>query len=177
VAPAGGTAAAVVGAVGASLCEMVCTHTVNRDESVAAAADPIDHRDTLRRQRDHLLDLAETDAAVIDGLFPSSGSEAGQSGLKRSTGVPLTIARACLNVLEVARDVTETGTRNTLVDAGVGVFLVHSALRASVFTARHNLDRVPDPAFVGKIERRTAEIEQQADRARDQAVANVHRRG
>lgn len=32
VTPAGGSGAAVVGAVGASLCEMVCIHTIWRDE-------------------------------------------------------------------------------------------------------------------------------------------------
>jgi formiminotetrahydrofolate cyclodeaminase len=56
VTPAGGTATAVVGAIGVSLCEMVCIHA---DADGDATADLTDVRDDLRRQRGHLLDLAE----------------------------------------------------------------------------------------------------------------------
>jgi formiminotetrahydrofolate cyclodeaminase len=176
VTPAGGTATAVVGAMGATLCEMVCIHTLGNDEVGVRAADLTGVRDELRRERAHLLGLAEADARVVDDLFPTSGDEFDQSTLKQSIGVPLAIAEACLNVLRLATEVTEKGTGNAVADAGTGVVLAHSALRAAVFTARSNVERVSDPSFVAEIERRTTEIEAAADDAYDRAMEHVEAR-
>jgi formiminotetrahydrofolate cyclodeaminase len=170
VTPAGGTAAAVVGAIGTSLCEMVCVHTVEHDEYASVAADMVDIREELRRQREHLLDLAETDATVVDELFSTTADEAKQSDIKRSIGVPLTIADACGTVLDLAIEITSKGNRNALPDAGTGVYLVHAALRASVFTVRSNLDQVSDQSFIDEVEQRIVEIESRADDAYEQVM-------
>ena len=169
VTPAGGTGAAVAGAVGTALCEMVCVHTAD------AAGTLADVRDDLRAERDHLRDLAAADAAVVDDLFASDG-DPGESGLKRATGVPLTTAEACLTVLELAVEVTARGTPTAVADAATGVLLVDAALRASLRTARHNLHRIEDSAFVARIEERAAEIEVRADDARDRAMGNAEAR-
>jgi formiminotetrahydrofolate cyclodeaminase len=170
VTPAGGTAAAVVGAIGTSLCEMVCVHTVEHDEYASVAADMADIREELRRQREHLLDLAETDATVVDELFSTTADEAKQSDIKRSIGVPLTIADACGTVLDLAIEITSKGNRNALPDAGTGVYLVHAALRASVFTVRSNLDQVSYQSFIDEVEQRIVEIESRADDAYEQVM-------
>jgi formiminotetrahydrofolate cyclodeaminase len=176
VAPAGGTATAVVGALGAALCEMVCIHTVENGDSGAAATGLADVRDDLHRQRGHLLGLADTDGRVVDELFGADSGVVDQSDVKRSIGVPLTIADACLNVLELATDVTETGTRNAVADAATGVILTRSALRAAVFTVRRNVDQVSDSSFVEDVERDVAELEKRADEASERAIRNVEER-
>jgi len=176
VTPAGGTATAVVGALGAALCEMVCIHTVDGGASGGAATGLADVRDDLHRQRGHLLELADTDGRVVDELFGADSGVVDQSDVKRSIGVPLTIADACLNVLELATDVTETGNRNAVADAATGVILARSALRAAVFTVRHNVDQVSDSAFVEDVERDVAELEKRADEASERAIRNVEER-
>lgn len=176
VTPAGGTAAAVVGAIGASLCEMVCIHTVEKDEYANVAADVADARDELWRQRDHLLELAEADAEVVDELFSTVDGNLNQSDIKRSIGIPLTVAVACQNVLDLAITVTRKGNRNALADAGTGVVLVHAALRASAFTVRSNVDPVSDQSFIDEVERRITEIESRADDAHEQVVHHIEER-
>lgn len=171
VAPAGGTATAVVGAVGASLCEMVCIHTAEAD----GAAELTDVREDLREQRGHLLDLAEADASVVDDLFGGTDSQPDESGVKRSIGVPLTIAESCLTVLELAVDVTATGNRTAVADAATGVTVTHAAFRAALFTVRNNIDQSADPGFVAEIKRRVAEIEDRADEAYDRAMRHARR--
>lgn len=166
VAPAGGTATAVVGAIGTSLCEMVCIHTVESDAKSELAG----VREDLRRQRGHLLDLAEADASVVDDLFAGAGGETDESGMKRAIGVPLTIAESCLAVLELAVEVTATGNRTAVADAATGVVLTHAALGAALVAVRSNLGRISDPSFVSEIELRVAEIEDRADDARDRAL-------
>lgn len=169
VAPAGGTATAVVGAVGASLCEMVCIHTIESDTTAGLA----DVRDDLHRERGHLLDLAEADASVVDDLFGGTDGTPDKSGQKRAIGVPLTIAESCLVVLELAVDVTATGTRTAVADAATGVMLTDASLRAALFTVRSTLDHVADASFTAEMERRLDEIEGHADDARSRALGHV----
>jgi methenyltetrahydrofolate cyclohydrolase len=176
VTPAGGTAAAVVGATGASLCEMVCIHTVENDEYVDAAGDIVAVHDELRRQREHLLDLAEADATIVDELFSTTTGEMNQSNVKQSIGVPLTIAVACGNILDLAVEVTATGNRNALADAGTGVILARAALRASVFTVQSNINQVTDQAFIDEVEQRITEIEIRVDDAHKQVMRHLEER-
>jgi len=174
VSPAGGTAAAVVGALGASLCEMGCVHTIGND-ACEGAAQLRDVRDELRTQRGHLLELGARDSAVVDELFGASG-DVGQTEAKRAIGVPFTIARACLTVIECGEVVVESGARSVVTDVRAGVLFAHSALRASVFTVRSNLGQVDDRSFVERIDSRTATIEETAERAFERVTSDAERR-
>lgn len=176
VTPAGGTAAAVGGAIGTSLCEMVCIHTVENDEYRDVAAEVSGLRDDLRTQRAHLLDLAEADATVVDELFSTSAGETSQSDVKRSIGIPLTVAVACGTVLDLAVEVAAKGNRNALADVGTGVFLVRAALSAALFTVRTNTESLTDQSFVDEVEQRAAEIELRAEDAHEQAMDRIEER-
>jgi len=168
---AGGAATAVVGAIGASLCEMVCASTTagpdGGGEDLAAV------REDLARLRGHLEELADRDAAVVEELFATGWDGGDESAMKRATGVPLATAEACLAVLDHATVVTERGNRNAVPDAVTGAFLAHAALRAAIFTVRCNLERIADRSFVDDQERRAAEIERSAQRASDRILENA----
>jgi formiminotetrahydrofolate cyclodeaminase len=170
VTPAGGTAAAIVGAVGTALCEMVCLHTVADDDCAGVAEEMADRRADLGSRRTLLLDLAGRDADVVDALLAAPPEEA-ERAQKRATGVPLAVAEACLPVLEHAAALTARGTDSAVPDAGTGAVLVHSALRASVLTVRSNLERVPDQSFVDRVATRATDLERAADAELDAATA------
>jgi formiminotetrahydrofolate cyclodeaminase len=165
VPPAGGTATAVVGAAGASLCGMVARHAdgdVRVDGATAQA--------TLDARRARLLTLADADAAVVDALFAGDG---GPRERKRAVGVPLAIAEACGDVLAVGTAVVEQCEGPVVADAVTGVFLAHGALRAALFTLRTNLSSVADESFVAETEQRAAELEAAAVTAFGQATDGV----
>jgi formiminotetrahydrofolate cyclodeaminase len=176
VAPAGGTATAVVGAIGTSLCEMVCIHTIEHDAYPDVADEVTDLREELTRQRSHLLDLADADAEVVDELFPTGGGELSGSDVKRSIGVPLTIAEACGTVLDASVEVTATGNRKALADAATGVILVRAAVRAAVFTVRRNLDTVADQSYRDDVMQQLASIQVRADDASEEALRQIEAR-
>ncbi len=171
VAPAGGTAAAVVGAIGTACCEMVCIHLQRAD--VATDADLEAVRSDLEDGRARMLELGAADAEVVEALFGTSDADADRSTAKRSVGVPLSLAEACLATLESAAVVTGAAERPVVADAGTGAYFARSALQAAVFTARRNLDAVDDDAFREQSERRAAELRAAGDRAFERAMANL----
>lgn len=143
--PAGGASAAVVGAIGSTLCEMGCLHTLMRDEHVESVLSDV--RETLQTQRDHLMSLAKTDSIVVDSVFDSGIENVSESDQKRAVGVPLTIANTCGNVLESGIIVIENATRSVVADVATGMFLTYAAFNAAVCIVRVNLVSLPDSAF------------------------------
>lgn len=180
VTPSGGAVAAVSGAFGAALCEMVCIHTIEKDGYIDVRSELTEIRDDLETRRIRLLELADEDSIAVDELqaafeIPNNGdrTELVQEKSRRTTEVPLEIAEVCLQILEHARVVTSKGNRSALADAGTGAFLAHSALEASVFTAQGNLELIEDSTAVNEVEERTAKIDTKADEALEQVKANV----
>jgi formiminotetrahydrofolate cyclodeaminase len=169
VAPAGGTATSLVGAVGAALCEMACIHGAES----GVAAEFADVRGDLAAHRDHLMALGRADAEVVAAVFGEADEPPEVADLKRTTGVPMATAEACLAVVELAADVAAASSSEASADAEIGAMLAHGALRASLFTVRHNLGTVDDPAFVDELNERAAEVEAAAARALDEATTDV----
>lgn len=174
VTPAGGTAAALVGTIGTALCEMVCLHTIGKDGYADVEEEMAEVQEDLRTQRGFLLELADKDADVVDELLAASRDDSAPTvATKKATGVPLTIAEACLSVLEHAIVVTKKGNRNAVPDGGTGSFLVYSALQASIFTVRSNLGHNSDAAFVEEMETRATDLERSAEILFEQVVSNI----
>ena len=161
VAPAGGTAGAMVAATGTALCEMTCIHLRAADAPVDVDLTALEAE--LDGHRERFLTLGSADAAVVEALFGSDG-EAGHSAHKRSVGVPLALAESCLAALEAAAAVTGASDRPVVADAVTGAYFLEAALRSAVATARGNLASVSEQSFRAATERRLSELETSADR-------------
>lgn len=165
VSPAGGSTAAVVGAMGAALGEMACIHTRTSEADRGIEADVSELRDEFSNRQARLLDLAAKDADVVDEVYTGSRQGVSEQELKRLLGVPLSIAEACLGVVEQSAGLTDAIGQDVAPDGWIGIWLAHSALKASIFIVRGNLDLVSDSTFVEQMERRCMVMEEEADDA------------
>lgn len=170
VAPAGGTAGAVVGAIGTACCEMVCIHL--QAAEVDAAVDLAELKADLEGARAQLLELGDADAAVVEALFGPDG-DADPTIRTRAVAVPLATSETCLDALETAAVLTGTADRPVVADAATGSYFIEAALRSAVATARTNLDAVDDESFSGETARRLRDVEAAADRAMATVQANI----
>lgn len=171
VTPSGGAVAAVGGAAGAALCEMVCIHSIDAAGSSELAA----ARENLETNRQRLLDLADGDARVVDRMqsaFATHGRHASetQRALEAATEVPLEIAETSLDVLDHAEGVVTEGSDRAAADAVTGTLLAHAALRSAVGTVRANLELVEDDAYVSERSARVEELDAAGNRALDRAL-------
>lgn len=170
VPPAGGTTAAVAGALGASLCEMTCRHVDVDSDDLDLDGDADTPIDRLAAERERLLELADADAAVVAALF---AGEATPAARERGVEVPLAVAESCLAVLEVGGAVVRATDRPVVVDAYTGLFLAQGAFRAAVATTRSNLPTVADDRFADAAERRAAELSAAAADAAEHALPDT----
>jgi formiminotetrahydrofolate cyclodeaminase len=162
--PGGGSAAALVGAMGAALVSMVANYTVGRPkyaaveaEVAAALAGAEAARTELRRlmAEDEAAYAAYTAAAKLPRGTDEekrARSRAVQRALRGAAAPPLAMAGACRRVLDLAATVAAAGNPLLVSDAGVAALLAESALRASAINVRVNLGQVRDGAFVAATE-------------------------
>lgn len=179
VTPSGGAVAAIGGAMGAALVEMVCIHTIENDEH-DAPAELADVRDDLAAGRARLLELADDDAAAVEELQAVTRSDrdtarSEREALERATDVPLATAATCADVVEVAATVAAAGAEHAVADVATGAYLAHAGVRASASTVRANLAFVDDDEFAASAETRATDARTRADAALERVETALER--
>lgn len=178
--PGGGSVAAIAGAAGAALEEMVCNLTVGKDDYADVADELAAIQSELTAHRTRLLELADEDSAAFDEVMAAfktpedeGRAEAIEEASKLATEVPLETAEECLAVVEHAVAVTEKGNVNSVTDGGVGALLANAALQSALYNVEINLGSIDDDAFVDETVSRAEEIEDAAEEAMEQVLENV----
>jgi methenyltetrahydrofolate cyclohydrolase len=178
--PGGGSAAAIIGAMGAALLSMVCNVTLGKKGLEAAESDMKAVREESELLRARLTAMVAADIAAFDGLMaayrlPKSSdeekvrrAEAIQSNLRAATETPLACARACAEVVVLARRAADKGFAGVISDAGVGVLAANSALRSAALNVYINAPSLKDRAFATAA---IAEIETLLDRCARESEA------
>ena len=167
--PSGGSAAAVMGAMGAALVSMVCNLTIGKTQyrdfeeefkSVLTKAEE------LRRD---LTKMIEEDVQAFDAVMRAYGmprltkdetatrAQAIQTALKTATLVPMRCCRARREVITLGSVVAEKGNRNVISDAGVAAVAAYAALRSAALNVFTNARAITDRIFA---EDQLAELEQ-----------------
>ena len=167
--PSGGSAAAVMGAMGAALVSMVCNLTIGKTQyrdfeeefkSVLTKAEE------LRRD---LTKMIEEDVQAFDAVMRAYGmprltkdetatrAQAIQTALKTATLVPMRCCRACREVITLGSVVAEKGNRNVISDSGVAAVAAYAALRSAALNVFTNARAITDRIFA---EDQLAELEQ-----------------
>lgn len=167
VAPAGGTVTAIVGAMGAALCEMVWRHEPREPTLSTGEAEWEKFGETLQTHQKELLDLAGADAAVIEEVFPVTGDGSRPADGKRAVGVPLAIAETCATVLESGASIATATDGPRRTDAKTGVILAHAALQAALLTVRSNCSLLDDQEFLEETTSRVNRLETKAEETVD----------
>ena len=158
--PGGGSAAAIMGAMGAALISMVANLTVGKKKYEDVEAEMQGFLEQSEAVRTRLTGMIQADVDVFDKVMAAYGmareieadkeqrSQAIQAALKEATDVPLACAQLCADVIELCRPVAEKGNINVISDAGVAVLAAHAALRSAALNVYINIGGIRDEEFV-----------------------------
>ena len=157
--PGGGSAAALSGAIGASLLAMVAaipkTKTGDAAERQALDAAAV----ALNDLRHRLTELVDEDTRAYDQVTAAYKSpkttdeekaarkQAIQSAMRAATAAPLATMRACEAAIREAAIVAQNGNPNAASDVFVGVELVVAGLRGAEKNVAINLGSLTDDAY------------------------------
>ena len=186
--PGGGTAAAVAGAMAASLAAMVSAVTLSREKYAAShdAMRPIG--EAARLARAEFVALAAEDSEAYDEVvaarrLPKETDEqkavrSHQISLanRHAAEVPMRTARTAARLLAALPDLVEKGNPNAASDVGAAALLLDACLEGALLNVGINLSGIDDPLCVAEMQRETAVLQEESQRLRSQVVALVRKR-
>ncbi|MFB6186291.1 MAG: cyclodeaminase/cyclohydrolase family protein, partial [Halobacteriaceae archaeon] len=157
--------AALSGAMGAGLGEMVCNLTIGKDEYAEVERTLSDIRTELSNHRERLLELADEDSEAFDEVMAAfktpedeGRAEAIEEASKLAAEVPLETATECLAVIEKSIPIAQHGNQNSITDAGTGALMAYAGLQAALYNVEINLESINDEEYVAGVREEVAEL-------------------
>ena len=137
--PGGGGAAALAGALGASLGQMVTNLTIGRKKYAPVEEEMLAIREKLNAQRLRLLDLVQADEKAFQPLAAAyaipredpSRAEVLEKATLEACKPPMEIMEVCCESLKLVAILAEKGSRMAVSDAGCAAALCRAALESA----------------------------------------------
>jgi formiminotetrahydrofolate cyclodeaminase len=184
--PGGGSAAALAGAMGAALVEMVGELTLGRTSPQVDEATVREILSAATARRTELLELAELDASAYDAVVAArrlpretDGQRADRAtriaeATREATRIPLSVAESAADVLRLAERIAPLGNPNAVSDAGVAAQLASASVRGALLNVRINLPSLAaDDPLRGEAGGRIGELEAEAPEREERVLAVV----
>jgi glutamate formiminotransferase/formiminotetrahydrofolate cyclodeaminase len=149
LAPGGGSVAAVAGALAASLAAMVANLPQPKSAFQAVRPDLEDLAVRAQALKQGMLDAIDEDTWAFQRLMEASGSgdhERTREATIHAAEVPLGVAEACVDVVQLCEKALELGLPASASDAGVGAGMARAAVEGAAMNVYINLRDMAEDA-------------------------------
>lgn len=161
--PGGGGAAALAGALGVALGNMVCALTVGKKKYAAVEEEILALQEKGNLLHAQLLDQVEADEmgflplAKAYGIPKEDPSRARilEEATEAACEVPMKIMELCGEAIDCIAEIAEKGSRMVLSDAGCGIILCKAAMQAAALNVLCNTKTMADRE---KADRRNVQV-------------------
>lgn len=185
-APGGGSIAAYMGALGASLATMVAnlsSHKPGWDERWEEFSDWAEKGQKIK---DDLMALVDEDTNAFNRIMNAFGlpknsdqekairDQAIQDATRYATEVPFKTMEKAFSSFDVIKAMAETGNPNSVTDAGVGALCARSAVMGAFLNVKINASGLKDKNFASEIISKAEAIQQQAKALEEEILKLVN---
>ena len=182
--PGGGGAAALCGALGIALGNMVGSLTLGKKKYADVQEDIAALNSRAEALRADFVALIDADAAAFAPLSRAYGlpkddparAEIMEAALKRATEPPLEIMRRCAAALDVIADYAAKGSALAISDAGCAAALAIAAMKAAALNVRINTKSMADREAADKMNAEAAGLYEKYEKEAEEIYQNVYGR-
>ena len=183
--PGGGGAAALVGAIGMALGNMVGGLTVGKEKYAAVEPAIIGLMAQADALQARLLELVEEDARVFEPLSRAYGMPQGteedraekarvmEACLRECCDVPLAVMEACGKAIDLHAEFAQKGAAIAISDVGCGVACCKAALQAASLNVFINTKSMADRAYAAAVNTRAQALLDIYEKAADSIFTDV----
>ncbi len=166
--PGGGSVAALVGALGAALGNMVASLTVGKKKYAAVEEEMQEMIEEIRSIQANLLALVEKDIEIFEplsklyGIHPETQKEqrdhniALEKALYDACLIPMDIIRECGRAIELSQEFATKGNRIAVSDAASSAVLCKAAMQAASLNVYINTNMMKNKGNAEKLNNRCA---------------------
>ncbi len=183
-APGGGSVAAYLGALGASLGTMVANLSSHKKGWDDRWKEFSDWADQGQRLKDALLTLVDADTASFNAIMQAMAlpkvtdadkqarTKAIQQATLQAIEVPCKVMECALQSMELIMAMAAVGNPNSVSDAGVGALCARSAVLGAGLNVKINAAGYNDAGYVAAILQKVKKMEQEAN-DKEKAILQV----
>lgn len=184
--PGGGSTAALAGALGASLTQMVANLTLGRKKYAEVEEQAADILARAGKVGSELTKAVKADSDAFDGVMQAyrdktlTGNDrqiAIESATVIAGEVPLSVARMSLEVASLALEISRIGNVNALTDGAAGGIMAQAAAQIAALNVRVNATALKDQELAAKWQEELAAIEQSIDSMTNEILEIAAERG
>ncbi len=187
-APGGGSVAALAGAVGAALATMVGNLTLSNAKYSEVQGEVevlMPHLNSLQAKLVHYVDedTAAFNQVMVAYRLPKgtdeekqARSQAIQQALQGAATLPMNVARLCLEVLSLSKQMLTIGNTNAASDAAVAGRMAHAGMWGAIYNVRINLDSIKDQDFVAAMREEVKTVIEKGEGALQDLIAETDRK-
>ena len=184
--PGGGAIAALTGATGAALAEMVANLTFGKKGYEEVQSEMEELQTKAEAIRNRMLELSQADADVFNifmnalGLPKNTDEEkiartaAIQQAYKDAAMVPFKIGELAYQIFDLAELASRKGNQNLITDGIIAAINARAAVKAAFLNVRINLSGIKDEAFVANVSAKMNAIEQDLD-TKEAAIISLYK--
>ncbi len=177
-APGGGSVAALSGSLGASLVLMVCNLSIGKKDYEPFQVELVEALSQAQILSDSLLERVDLDTEAFNSVMAAFTmakqtedekkvrSEAIQTGFKQAVQSPLAIARECLEVLKLAKNLLGKSNSSALSDLGVASLQAYAGLEGAIMNVKINIPSIRDESVTTDTSREISALLEEGDRIR-----------
>ena len=185
-APGGGSVAAYLGALGASLATMVANLSSHKRGWDDRWEEFSTWAEKGQKFKDELLFLVDEDTLAFNRIMDAFGlakkteaektarHHAIQEASKYAIQVPLRVMKVSLDSMGLIEAMAKEGNPNSVSDAGVGALCARSAVMGAFLNVKINASGVDDKAFASQMLNEALNIQQEAIRTEENILALVN---
>jgi glutamate formiminotransferase/formiminotetrahydrofolate cyclodeaminase len=174
-APGGGSVAAYLGALGASLGTMVANLSSHKKGWDDRWKEFSDWADQGQRLKDELLALVDADTASFNAIMQAMGLPKGsdeekqtrkkaiQQATRTAMEVPFNVMECALQSMDLLLAMAQQGNPNSVSDAGVGALCARSAVLGAGLNVKINAAGYEDADYLTTLLQKVKKIEEQAN--------------
>lgn len=182
--PGGGGAAALCGALGIALGNMVGNLTLGKRKYADVQEDIAALNSRAEALRADFVALVDADAEAFEPLSRAYGipkddparAEVMETALKRAAEPPLEIMRKCAEALELVKEYAAKGSALAISDAGCAAALTIAAMKAAALNVRINTKSMADREAADKMNAEAAGLYEKYEKEAEEIYQNVYGR-
>ncbi len=147
-APGGGSAAALMGALGASLNAMVANLTVKNRKCRDNWQLMREFAPEAQSMMDNLLNAIDDDTAAFNAWMDAARQDENvEAAVKEAIAVPFRVLSQCPGIIRMASTLEEKGMQASVSDAGVAAAAARAAAAGAYYNVLINLGEINDSEF------------------------------
>lgn len=169
--PGGGSVSALVGAISASLTQMVANLTVGRKKYEAVDAEMRDVVNKVQNIREELILAIDKDSDAYNEVSRAfkmpketdwekeTRSAIIQEATKKAAAIPMEVAKTAYELIPLIDTVVKKGNQNAITDGCIAMMSCRLAVLGALLNVRINLGSIKDQEFVESYTAKCDELE------------------